>query len=142
MAGKGAKHLRAFRLRWLAMAAAGLLACRGPSPSGPALRPHERALVDVYVRISQIEALRADEPDSVNPALDRLAASYDSVAVGRALAELEADPTRWQFVFDAISQRLHELEESPAGGGLPRVQPPPELSAPGPARNPSKPRIP
>lgn len=126
-----------------AVAATAILACRGPGPSGPALRPDERALVEVYVRITQIEALRGDQPDSVGPALDRLAATYDSTAVQHALARLEDDPSRWQFVFDAIAQRLHQLEESPTPqGGIPRTISPQDFNAPAPARGPSKPRIP
>jgi hypothetical protein len=131
------------RLRLLAVAAGVCLACHSGGPSGPSLRADERALVDVYVRISQIEAMRGDSPDSVGPALDRLAASYDSTAVQNALARLEHDPTRWQLVFDAITSRLHELEENPnLRGGLPPSAAPPSLSAPAPATGPSRPRIP
>jgi hypothetical protein len=139
----GVKRLQRRRLRLLAVAAGLALACRATGPSGPALRADERALVDVYVRITQIEALRGDQPDSVGPALDRLAASYDSTAVQRALALLETDPTRWQLVFDAIPTRLHELEEDPhLRGGLPPSIAPESFNAPGPAKGPSKPRIP
>jgi hypothetical protein len=127
-------------LRLLAGVVSVALACRGAGPSGPpALRADERILVDLYVRISQIESRRADEPDSVGPALDRLRVSADSAAVGRALAQLEAEPVRWQYVFDAIAQRLQELEED---SGLPHPSAPDDLSAPERARSPSKPRIP
>lgn len=117
------------------------LACRGAGPSGPpALGADERTLVDLYVRISQIESRRADEPDSVGPALDRLRVGADSAAVQRALARLEAEPVRWQYVFDAIAQRLQELEED---SGLARPAAPEDgVSAPERARSPSKPRIP
>ena len=117
------------------------LACRGAGPSGPpALGADERTLVDLYVRICQIESRRADEPDSVGPALDRLRAGADSAAVQRALAHLEAEPVRWQYVFDAIAQRLQELEESTGQPPLPA--PDDGVSAPERARSPSKPRIP
>ena len=130
------------RLLVVVLAAAALLGCRGPGPSGPALRADERALVDVYVQIAQLESMRSDQPDSLAPALDRLATTYDSTAVQRALAQLEAEPTRWQFVFDAIAQRLHQLEESTGAERVPGALPPPDVSAPEPARSPSKPRIP
>ncbi len=129
-------------MRLLAATAGVLLGCRGPGPTGSPLRPDEQALVDVYVRITLIESMRADAPDSVGPALDRLAASYDSTAVRRALAELDADPSRWQMVFDAIAQRLHAMEENPARGAGSRPAPGEPLNAPGPARSPSRPRIP
>ena len=144
VAENGAKDLQERRLRLLGvvLAAGALLGCRGSGPSGPALRADERALVEVYVRIAQIESMRSDQPDSVGPAFDRLAATYDSTAVERALAELEAEPTRWQFVFDAIAQRLHQIEESTGAERLPGAVPRPDVSAPEPARSPSKPRIP
>jgi hypothetical protein len=128
-------------LRLLVAAVAGLLACRGPDPAQPALRGDEQLLVDLYVRIAEIESRRSAEPDSVGPALDRLAASADSVAVRRALSALERDPARWQQVFDAIVQRLQALEED-AGAGRTGRPPAGEISDPGPAGSPSKPRIP
>lgn len=70
--------------------------------------------MDLYVRITVVEARRAVSPDSVGPALDRLAGSADSVLVRRALEDLRQEPDRWQYVLDAIAKRLHELEEKPA----------------------------
>ncbi len=121
---------------WIAVAG-----CGPGSESGPSLTPQERALVDAYVRISVLEAWRADEPDSVGPALDRLAASYDSTAVRAALAGLDADPERWETVFDTIAKRLHELEKEPS----PRValrHLDGALNHAGPAKNPEPPRTP
>jgi hypothetical protein len=87
--------------------------CRGSTPAKPPLRPHELALVDLYVQITQIEARRSTVPDSVGPALDRLAAAEDSIAVRDALEALKQEPERWEYVWDEIHRRLREQEESP-----------------------------
>ncbi len=110
---------------------AGLLGgCGKSGPSGPALRPEEEVLVDLYVRIARIEAMRADAPDSVGPALDRLAHSRDSVMVRAALEGLRNEPERWELVYSEIVQRLQAAEEStvplvqPPGPAVPRVNAP------------------
>lgn len=90
-----------------------LSGCEPSTPSGPALRPEEETLVDLYVQITRIEALRADQPDSVGPALDRLSQRYDSLAVRQALAGLRAEPERWEYVYGEIARRLQAVEESP-----------------------------
>lgn len=87
--------------------------CRSSPPAAPPLSADEQALVDLYVRITVLDAWRADAPDSVGPALDRLSAAADSAAVRRALLALRSEPHRWEWVLDAIVERLRELEESP-----------------------------
>jgi hypothetical protein len=92
-----------------------LLAC-ACAPSGrddAALSSDERVFVDTYVRILVLDAWRDDAPDSVGPALDRLAATHDSTAVRAALRRLAAEPERWERVYDAVARRLHELEREP-----------------------------
>ena len=96
----------------LASAALGLASCRFSS-SRPELRPEERALADLYVQITRIEAERVDLPDSVGPRLDRWAHSVDSTFVRRALDHLQEDPARWALVYDEITRQLRALEESP-----------------------------
>jgi hypothetical protein len=98
---------------------------RGPGAK-PTLRSEERILVDLYVDITKLEALRADQPDSVGPGLDRLSATADTVAVRRALDGLRKDPSRWAIVYDEIAQRLRAIEEStdpaarlPSGSAVP-----------------------
>src|SRR5262245_36445418 len=87
------------------------LACAcGSSGRDSTLSANERALVDTYVRLIVLDAWRTDAPDSVGPALDRLAQTYDSTAVRAAMRELEARPDRWQFIYEAIADRLHGLE--------------------------------
>jgi hypothetical protein len=90
----------------------------GCSPSGPPpLSPEERSFVDLYVRISVLDAWRADEPDSAALALDALAASHDSATVQRALARLQLEPERWEVVWQTIAAELHALEKH----GTPRI---------------------
>src|SRR5262245_18911585 len=90
----------------------GLAGCQRGAGAAPALRPAERALVDLYVDITRAEALRIDQPDSVGPILDRLAQHADSYAVQSALQGLKDDPSRWALVYDEIAQRLRAIEES------------------------------
>jgi hypothetical protein len=103
------------KVRYLLLVAAlsGGPGCWSGTPASPGLSDDELTLVETYVRIVVLEAWRADAPDSVGPALDRLAAAHDSTAVRRALTGLESDPARWEQVFDAIARRLREIEEDP-----------------------------
>jgi hypothetical protein len=89
------------------------LACNAPAPAQPDLTGDERQLVDLYVRLTILEQARVDAPDSSAAGFRRLVSAYDSVAVTRALDALKADPQRWEQVYAAIAQRLHDLEESP-----------------------------
>jgi hypothetical protein len=104
--------LKRLQLIALASAALGLASCRFSS-SRPELRPEERALADLYVQITRIEAQRVDLPDSVGPTLDRLAHGVDSTFVRRALDHMREDPARWALVYDEITRQLRALEESP-----------------------------
>ena len=107
-----------------------LLGCGPSGPSGPTLRPEEEVLVDLYVQITRIEAMRADAPDSVGPALDRLAHSHDSLGVRAALAGLEAEPERWETIYSEIIERLNAAEESLAPVPPPTQPAVPRLNAP------------
>lgn len=69
--------------------------------------------MDAYVRLTVLEHRRGEAvPESVNAAFDRLAQSLDSTAVRRALVGLEADPRRWESVYDAIVREFQRLENS------------------------------
>jgi hypothetical protein len=123
------------------------LACAcGSSGRDSALSADERALVDTYVRIIVLDALRTDAPDSVGPGLDRLAATYDSTAVRAAMRELEIRPDRWQYIYEAIADRLHALEREITPEGALRALERGEItsadSAAGPATRPATPRSP
>jgi hypothetical protein len=107
-----------------------LWGCGTSTPSAPALRPEEEALVDLYVQITRIEAMRAEEPDSVGPALDRLSHQYDSLAVRQALDGLRAEPERWEYVYGEIARRLQSIEESPNPTARRPDAPVPRIKAP------------
>jgi hypothetical protein len=118
----------------------------GSSGRESVLSADERALVDTYVRIIVLDAWRSDAPDSVGPALDRLAHTYDSTAVRAALRGLEVRPDRWQHVYEAIADRLHALEREVTPEGALRALERGEItsadSAAGPATHPATPRSP
>jgi len=85
--------------------------------------------VDTYVRLTVLENRRGDAvPESVQAAFDRLARGLDSTAVRRAIAGLEADPSRWESVFDAIVREFERLENSPTPPSL--TDPRPGAAAP------------
>jgi hypothetical protein len=98
---------------WIAVALAG---CGRTGPVEPDLSRDERLLVDLYVRITVLEQAREDFPDLSEAGFQRLARSYDSTAVKRALERLAEDPQRWEQVYSAIAKRLHEIEEDPDPG--------------------------
>jgi hypothetical protein len=69
--------------------------------------------VTLYVRLTLLEKLHAENPDSAEAGFLRLSTSYDSTAVRRALQRLEHDPLRWEGIYDAISHELVRRQESP-----------------------------
>lgn len=100
-----------------------LLACE-PTGSIVPLRQDEKVLVDAYVRLAVLENRRGDAvPESVDVAFDRLAQRLDSTAVQRAIAGLETDPRRWEYVYDAIVREFQRLENSPAPPSLANPRP-------------------
>ncbi len=79
--------------------------------------------MDTYVRLTVLEQRRGEAvPESVNAAFDRLAQSLDSTIVQRALEGLEADPRRWEFIYDAIVREFQRIDNSTT---------PPSLTDPG-----------
>jgi len=89
------------------------VAC-GPEPTvEPPLDEGERQLVDAYVRLSILEALRPDYPDSVDAVLDSLAAAWDSTRILEQVDALQEQPFRWERIFMVINAELTELQRSP-----------------------------
>lgn len=106
--------MAARRARALGLAGIGLcLACDAATPARPPLSREEALLVDLYVQITRLEQARLDHPDSATAGFASLAADFDSTAVQRGLAALEAAPQRWEFVLDEIARRLRAAEEDP-----------------------------
>jgi hypothetical protein len=96
-----------------------LLGCDRQPPPAPDLAPDEQLLVDTYIRLTILEALHTQSPDSVaaieavDAALGALDAELDTTAVRRALESLSNEPLRWERIFAAITRRLMELEQMP-----------------------------
>jgi hypothetical protein len=98
-------------LRFAAVVLLLVSGCGRDAAPDPELDADERVLVDLYVRLTLLEALRPDRPDSVDVELDRLSTEYDSLAVQRALARLETEPMRWEKVYETITARLTEMSQ-------------------------------
>lgn len=103
-----------YRAFWLLFGVVFLtLAACDDSSEQRALRDAEQQLVDAYVRLSVLEVLHRDHPDSVETLLRNGVVDVDTLAVLRAADSLSVEPLRWEFVFDAITKRLEELERDP-----------------------------
>ena len=89
------------------------LACSSEPIVNPSLDDSERRLVDAYVRLSILEALRPDYADSVDAVLDSLAAAWDSTAILTSIDAMQEHPFRWEKVYMAISAELTYLQRSP-----------------------------
>jgi hypothetical protein len=83
-----------------------------PEPAAP-LNAEERLLVDAYVRLSLLEALRVETPDSVESVLDSLSAAWDSTRMVERIQMQQAQPYRWEKIYTAITAELNQLERYP-----------------------------
>jgi hypothetical protein len=90
-----------------------VLACAPEPEPDPGLDRDERRLVDAYVRLSLLEALRPDYPDSVDAVLDSLAAAWDSTRLIDTIEGLETHPFRWERIYSAITDELNEAQRHP-----------------------------
>jgi len=90
-----------------------LAACDGMSTNAQPLNAWENRVVDAYVRLTVLEALHRDDPDSVEALFRNGVVRIDSMAVREAVDSLSTDPLRWELVFDVIAERLRELEQTP-----------------------------
>lgn len=82
------------------------------TPPAP-LDLEERLLVDAYVRLSLLEALRVDSPESVESFLDSLSAAWDSTRIVERIQRLQTEPFRWEKIYTAITVELNRLESNP-----------------------------
>jgi hypothetical protein len=89
------------------------LACAPEPAPEPGLDQNERQLVDAYVRLSLLEALRPDYPDSVDAVLDSLAAAWDSTRLIDTIESLQTDPFRWERIYTAITDQLNQAQRHP-----------------------------
>ena len=110
-------NLRAHK-RALTLAAAVLLAaafaagCDKPdtisSEKARDLTPDERYLVQLYLKINDLEKNLQDNPADSARKWDELKASVDTARVNRTIAELEKDPERWLGVYTRINDLMFD----------------------------------
>jgi hypothetical protein len=70
------------------------------------LTPDERYLVELYIKITEIEENLQDNPEALEEKREELRREIDLGRVHTVLLELEKDPTRWLAVYN----RIHELQ--------------------------------
>lgn len=98
----------------LVSAIAILLPCCGESSrpvseSGSPLSPDERYIVQLYVKINDLEKNLQDNPSDSVKIRAEFRAGVDSARVVRILGELEKKPERWFSVYARINELLgHE----------------------------------
>ncbi len=91
-----------------------LLPCCGKtsrpvSESGGPLSPDERYIVQLYVKINDLEKNLQDNPSDSVKIRAEFRAGVDSARVVRILGELEKKPERWFPVYSRINELLgHE----------------------------------
>ena len=96
------------------LAAAALLAagCEKPDRVGTEkardLTPDERYLVQLYLKINDLEENLQDNPADSARKWDELKTSVDTARVRRTIAVLEEDPTRWLGVYTRINDLMFD----------------------------------
>jgi hypothetical protein len=117
---KGWKSRLCAKKRALALAASMLVAaalvasagCEKPrsvsSEKARNLTPDERYLVQLYLKINDLEKNLQDNPADSARKWDDLKASVDTARVRAAIAELENDPKRWLGVYQRINDRMSD----------------------------------
>jgi hypothetical protein len=90
------------------MAAFTYTGCSRPEQPGSGdygtLTPDERYIVELYMKINDLEQNLHDNPVDSLKKWEELSAGIDSSRVHKALEELEKDPERWNAVFSRISE--------------------------------------
>ena len=113
MSGLSTKK-RALTLAASILAAATLLAagCENPNTVGSEkarnLTSDERYLVQLYLKISDLEKNLQDNPADSARKWDELKASVDTARVKGTIAELEKDPKRWLGVYTRINDLMFD----------------------------------
>ncbi len=72
------------------------------------LTPDERYLVQLYLKINDLEENLQDNPADSAIKWDELKASVDTARVRKTLAELEKDPKRWLGVYTRINDLMFD----------------------------------
>jgi hypothetical protein len=72
------------------------------------LTPDERYLVQLYLKINDLEKNLQDNPADSARKWDELKASVDTARVKRTLTALENDPKRWLGIYSRINEMMFE----------------------------------
>jgi hypothetical protein len=100
------------------LAAALVASCHNPDPikdkKGRTLTPDERYIVELYMKISEIEENLQDNPEEREKKLRDLGTEFDTERVRSILLELRNDPERWLTVYSRINELLKRRASSPA----------------------------
>jgi hypothetical protein len=91
-----------------------LSSCEPPgqveSEKSRTLTPDERYIVELYVKINEIEENLQDNPEETEKKWAELRAEIDVERVERILTELEEDPQRWLAIYARINERIKRGE--------------------------------
>jgi hypothetical protein len=105
---------RTLALAAMILAAASILAagCEKPdtisSEKARDLSPDERYLVQLYLKINDLEKNLQDNPADSSRKWDELKAEVDTARVRRVMRELERDPERWLGVYTRINDLMFD----------------------------------
>jgi hypothetical protein len=95
-----------------------LPACQGKDPieqqKQRSLSPDERYLVELYMKITEIEENLQDNPEALEEKRVELREEIDLERIGRILLELEQDPERWLAVYNRIFELQQRSEPKPS----------------------------
>lgn len=78
------------------------------------LSPDERYLVELYMKITEIEENLQDNPEALDEKRAELREEIDLERIKRILLELEQDPERWLAVYNRIFELQQRSEPKPS----------------------------
>lgn len=91
-----------------------LLNCQPPEQvqreKGRTLTPDERYIVELYMKINEIEKNLQDNPEETEKKWNEFKKEVDVERVRRILKDLENDPERWLAVYNRINELLERGE--------------------------------
>ena len=91
-----------------------LLNCRPPEQvqrqKERTLTPDERYIVELYMKINEIEKNLQDNPEEADKKWEELRGEIDVGRVRRILKKLEADPERWLAIYNRINELLERTK--------------------------------
>jgi hypothetical protein len=95
-----------------------LQSCERPSPvekeKKRTLTEDERYIVQLYMKITEIEENLQDNPDARDEKYGELRREFDPARIRRILLELEQNPDRWLAIYGRINELLERRERTPS----------------------------